>query len=127
MDTKLYGTSLASPDPETNPSELAALRAEVETLRAKLAGVSPTGQRVVRQSSPAATPRKPYAHPGATNGRAFLTDETVMDIYRSTEGTGAIAARYGVHVNTVYQIRNGLRWQSVTGHVYTRRNKRGQK
>ena len=50
---------------------------------------------------------------GTWNGRAVLTPDDVRAIRASSEGTKAIAGRYGVARTTVYDIRHGRTWSEV--------------
>lgn len=50
---------------------------------------------------------------GVRNGMSILDDVSALAIYRSTEPASALSLRYGIHPNTVYDIRNGRRWKHV--------------
>lgn len=103
MSSAKHATSPSAPEPETNLSGLAALRVELAASHAR------------------------DSRPGERNPRARLTAEQVMEIYRSTDPREVVAARYGVSAQQVFQIRDGSRWSSVTGHVYTPRRNGGAK
>lgn len=51
--------------------------------------------------------------PGASNGRARLTDEKVREIRSSKESGRAIAKRMGVSPSVVFRIRRNERWTHV--------------
>lgn len=51
---------------------------------------------------------------GAGSGKAVLNDEIARDIYLSTDTVKGIAARYGVSVGTVIDIRANRTWVRAT-------------
>lgn len=55
---------------------------------------------------------------GETNGRAKLTEEQVMRIYRNPEDktNKELAEEFDVSTGSISHIRNGETWSSVTGH-----------
>lgn len=53
---------------------------------------------------------------GSRNGRAVLTSEKALAIYRAAGTREAIASEYGVSVHTVVDIRCGRTWGWLTGH-----------
>lgn len=57
----------------------------------------------------------PFGTKGATNVNAKLNDQQVLEIFRSAAPTDQLAAQYGIHANTVRQIRRGARWSWLTG------------
>lgn len=50
---------------------------------------------------------------GERNGRAKLTEDDVRAIRASTERTGVLAKRYGVHWTTLKKARDGTFWPHV--------------
>lgn len=50
---------------------------------------------------------------GERNGMSILTEVEATDILLSTESGAAVARRYGISPNTVYDIRNGRRWKHI--------------
>lgn len=51
---------------------------------------------------------------GERHGHAKLSEQNVLDIFRSRERARDVAARYGLAERTVYGIRAGERWQHLT-------------
>lgn len=51
---------------------------------------------------------------GERHSKAKLSDEAVRVIRQSTESTSALAATFGVHANTINEVRARRRWQHVT-------------
>lgn len=52
---------------------------------------------------------------GCKNTGAKLTEEQVIAIYRDTRTSKEIAADYPININSVYRIKNGMRWKHITG------------
>lgn len=61
-----------------------------------------------RQNRPA------HGSPGERNPRAILTAEQVAEIRQATETHRQVAARYGMSIAAIRDIRQGRRWRSVT-------------
>lgn len=54
------------------------------------------------------------ASPGETNPSAILNSEAVKEIYQSSETHSALARKYGVVQQSIYDIRVGRNWRHVT-------------
>lgn len=50
---------------------------------------------------------------GSSNGRAKLTEADALKIKNSLQGTGKLAARYAVSVQTIINIRKGKSWKHL--------------
>lgn len=55
-------------------------------------------------------------HPGIANPRHVLTEQQVLEIYRSSLDCAKLGAKHNVSQPTVWRIKNGHRWSTVTGH-----------
>lgn len=54
------------------------------------------------------------SQPGGLNGRAKLTRDQVATIRQRSESSRFLAKEYGVHHTTIYRVRLGLLWQTVS-------------
>lgn len=54
------------------------------------------------------------SYKGERNAAAVLTNEQVLEIYKSTDGTYALARKYGVSASAICDIKFGRSWQHVT-------------
>lgn len=50
-------------------------------------------------------------------GSSKITNTEVLEIYRSPENNTHLSAKYGVSNSTIWQLKNGKTWSSITGHV----------
>lgn len=51
---------------------------------------------------------------GVKNCSAKLTEQQVIDIFLDNRKAKQIAGEYSIHVNTVYKIKNRIRWKHLT-------------
>jgi hypothetical protein len=58
---------------------------------------------------------------GSSNGRAVLSNQDAMSIYHAPGRRENIAARYGVSIHTVVDIKCGRTWGWLTGHSNSHR------
>lgn len=58
---------------------------------------------------------------GTKNGRAKLTEDQVLDIFRDDRLPGQISEEYGVDHTTIRNIKNGKNWAHLTGARRARR------
>jgi hypothetical protein len=68
------------------------------------------------------------AHLGASNGmRKKLSKESVLDIYSSGNSVQSLAIKHNINSSTVWMIKTGYRWSSITGHTCTDKRKLNEK
>lgn len=61
--------------------------------------------------------KHPERASGEHNGKAVLTSNVVIEIFRSKERLVTIAKRFGISSSHVRQIKNGQIWRSVTSKI----------
>lgn len=86
-------------------------------MKSNLTGTNPSiadASSPGKQAPSQRVPRNLPYPPGSQNPRAVLSEDEVLDIYRSTEPVFEVAERYGVNRNTVSMIRHGRRWAWLT-------------
>lgn len=58
--------------------------------------------------------KKSIANTGIFNNKAKLTEQQVIEIFRSDESLGILAVRYDISKPQIYSIKNRIYWKSVT-------------
>lgn len=64
--------------------------------------------------------RKNSPKHGESHPMARISNEVALSIFNDSGKHAEIAARHGVKIGTVDQIKTGIQWSSVTGKVYRR-------
>lgn len=109
---KIYRRVMAGESPESLAREYRVTPQLVRQIRDGVTWSSVTGQAKTRR------PRQ-YAR-GASHGRAKFTEDQVRDIYRRAwagETIKALADEYRRPAPRIVEIKYGIAWSSVTGHV----------